>query len=74
MLRIYCLSFSFSVFIEERLIYNVVLVSSIQQSDSVYIYIYMFFFTFFFFIGYFKILSRVPCAIQQVLVGYLFYI
>ena len=36
--------------------------------------VYIFFLRFFSFIGYYKILSRVPCAIQQVLVGYLFYI
>ena len=33
-----------------------------------------FFFRFFSRIGYYRILSRVPCAIQQVLVDYLFYI
>ena len=32
--------------------------------------IYICFFRFFSLIGYNKILSRVPCAIQQVLVGY----
>ena len=35
---------------------------------------YIFFFRFFSLISYYKILSIVPCAIQQVLVGYLFYI
>ena len=60
-------------------IYNVVLVSGVQQIDSViqfyiYIYIYMniyikeylytFFFRFFSIIGYYKIFSIVPCAIQ----------
>ena len=50
--------------------YNVVLVSSVQQSDSViYIYIYIIlctysFFTFSYIIGYYKILSIVPYAIQ----------
>ena len=39
-----------------------------------YIYIYSFFFRFLTHVGYYRILSRVPCAIQQVLVGYLFYI
>ena len=38
------------------------------------IYIYLFFFRFFFHIGYYRVLSRVPCAIQQVLVDYLLYI
>ena len=63
--------------IEIQLIYNVVLISGIQQSDSVihtYIYIYIFFFRFFSIIGYYKILSIVPCAIQLVIVGYRFYI
>ena len=49
------------------LIYNVVLVSGIQQNDSVihiYMYIYIFFFRFFSIIGYYKILNIVPCAIQ----------
>ena len=41
---------------------------------QLYIYIYSFFFRFFSHIGYYRILSRVPCAVQQALVGYLFYI
>ena len=52
------------------MIYNVVLVSGVQHSDSVihayihiYIYLYIFFFRFSSIIGYYKILSRVPCAI-----------
>lgn len=40
---------------------------------STYIYIFIFFFRFFLIIGYYKILSRFPCAIQQVLVVDLFY-
>ena len=62
-------------FIRLQLIYNVVFVSGIQQSGScVYIYIYIFFhfFRFFSHVGYNKILSRIPCAIQEVLVGYPF--
>ena len=74
-------------FIEVQLIYNVVLVSGVQQSDSVIctcmcVYIYThththththisFCFRFFSHIDYYKILSIVPCAI---LVGYLFFI
>ena len=38
------------------------------------IYIYIFFFRFFSLIGYYKILSIVPCAIQWVLAGYLLHI
>ena len=45
-------------------VYNVVLVSGVQQSDSVYMHIYLFFFRFFSYIVYYKILSIVPCAIQ----------
>ena len=51
------------VFIGVELLYNVVLVSGVQQSDSV-IYIYIFFFRFFFITGYYKILNIVPCAMQ----------
>ena len=55
-----------------QLPYNVVLVLGVQQSDSDYIYhthtvIYPFFFRLFSHTGYYKILSIVPCAIQQVL-------
>ena len=57
-----------------ELIYSIVLVSGVKHSDSViYIYIYIFLFRFFSLIGYYKILSIVPCAIQYILVGYLFY-
>ena len=45
----------FCFFIEIQLIHNVVLVSGIQQSDSVIL---------FSLIGYYKILSIVLCAIQ----------
>ena len=65
--------------------YSVVIVSGVQHSDScmcvcvcIYIYVHVcvhiFFFRLFSIIGYYKILSVVPCAIQKVLVGYLFYI
>ena len=53
---------------EVWLIYNVVLVSSVQQRDSVIRITYSFF------IVYYRILNLIPCAIQQVLVVYLFYI
>ena len=39
---------------------------------QLYIYVYLFWFNFFSHLGYYRISSRVPCAIQQVLVGYLF--
>ena len=37
---------------------------------QLYIYMYSFFFKFFSHLGYYRILSEVSCAIQQVLVGY----
>ena len=37
-----------------------------------YIYTSLFFFSFFSHLGYYSIVSRVPCDIQEVLVGYLF--
>ena len=70
----FCL-FVFGVFflIEVWLIYNVVLVSGVQPSDSVkHLCISIPRHTFSIIIPY-KILNRVPCAIQSVLIGYLFY-
>ena len=56
-------------------IYNVVLVSGVQHSDSVICtHTCLFFSRFFSIIGYYRVLSRVPCAIQQVLVDYLSYV
>ena len=56
------------------MIYSVVLVSAVQQSDSV-IHIHIsILFQILFHIGYYRILSRGPCAIKEVLVDYLFYI
>ena len=57
------------------------LASGVQGSNSViYVcvcirtYIYIFFFIFFSILVYYKILDIVPCAMQLVLVVYLFYI
>ena len=51
------------------MINNVLLVSGVWQNDSV-IHIHVsVLFQILFPIGYYRILSRVPCAIQQVLVG-----
>lgn len=50
-----------------KLIYNIVLVSDVQQSDliiHIYVYTSVFFFSFFSIIGYYKIANIVPCAIQ----------
>ena len=53
------------------MIYNVVLVSGVQQNDSV-IHIHIsILFQIIFPIAYDRILSSVPCAIQYVLVDYL---
>ena len=58
-------------FIGVELIYSVLLISAVQQGDSVfyiyiyiYIYIYMFFFIFFSIMVYHGMLNIVPCAIQ----------
>ena len=50
---------------------HAVLVSGVQQSESV---IHIHISILFSHIGYYGILSRFPCAIQWVLVSYLFYI
>ena len=42
--------------------------------NQVYIYVYPLFILFFSHIGHYRVLSRVPCAIQQVLISNLFYI
>ena len=58
-----CLA-SFYFLLEVYLIYNAMLVSGIQQSDSVIHTYVCIFFRFFSLIGYYKILSIVPCTIQ----------
>ena len=60
-------------FLLKLLIYNVVLVSDVEKSDSV-TYMYMFFFVFFSIIVYHRILNVVTCSIQQDLVAYPFYV
>ena len=59
-------------FTEVYLIYNIVLASGVEQSDSV-IHIYIFFLRFFSLLSCYKTLSGVPCATQEALVDYLFY-
>ena len=44
-----------------------------QVNDIVFLYICIFYFILFFLIGYYKILSIVPSAMQYILVGYIFY-
>ena len=53
--------------IEVSLIYSVLLISAVQQSDLI-IYIYIFFSILFSILGYPRILNRVPCAKQYGLV------
>ena len=45
------------VFIEVELIYNIVLVSGVQQSDSVFLKII-------FHYSYYKVMGIIPCAVQ----------
>ena len=53
------------------MIISVVIVSGVQQNDS-FIHIHVSFFKFFSHVGYQRELSRVPCVIQEILIGYLF--
>ena len=46
----------------------------LPYSEVNLLYIYPLFFRFFSHIGHYRVLSRGPCAIQQVLISYLFYI
>ena len=67
-LNLLAVNFFFN-YIRVLLIYKVVLLSSIQQTDSyththTYIYIYPFFSRFLFLIRYYKVFSRILCAIQ----------
>ena len=75
----------FLFYIITQLINNVMLVSGVQQvTFFIYAYIHMYiwicvYYTYLFFrsfshLGYYRKFSRVPCAIQQVLVDYLFQI
>ena len=69
----------FLFYIGVQLIKNIVLVLVVQQSVylNIYIYIYIYkkiLFQFFSHLGYYGALSRVSCAIQRMVVGYLFQI
>ena len=66
--------FYYFYFIGVQLTYNVSLIQVYSKVIQLYTCIYSFFFRLFSHTGYYRILSRDPCAIQQVLVGYLFYI
>lgn len=58
------------VYFEVELICSVLLVSGVQRGDSV-VHTY---FTFFSILGYYNIVSVVPCAVQWDLAGHLLYI
>ena len=45
-----------------------------SRMNQLYIHIYPLFFRFFSHIGHYRVLSRVPCAIEQLLISYLLYI
>ena len=63
--------FFFFLIIGVQLTYNVVLVSGVEQSESV-IHKHTFFFGFFSWVGYYRVLSKFPCAIPWVPVTYVF--
>ena len=60
-----CFLLLFLIFVGVQLIYNIVLVSGVQQSDSVIHVHISIFVRFFSHVGYYRILSKVPCAIQK---------
>ena len=51
---------------------SVVLLSHIQQTDSATCILCIYFFRFFSIMVYYRVLNVLSCAIEQVLVGYLF--
>ena len=63
-----------SIFLGMLLHYNVMLVSAEQQSEpAVRVYIHLLFSAFPFHLGHHRALGRILCAIQEVLIAYLFY-
>lgn len=44
--------------------YKVMLISALQQVIQLHIYIYLIFFKFFSYLDYYRVLSKVPFAIQ----------
>lgn len=66
--------FYFYNFIGKWLICSVMLASAVRQGDSVILYIHLFLFRWFSHSVYYRALSKVPCVLQEVLGGYLFYI
>ena len=69
--------FFFLIVIGVQMIYNVVLVSGVKQGEYINIHLCICIYTFFsdfYHIGYYRKSIKVPCAIQQVLISYLFYV
>ena len=58
------LTFIFLIFFGVQLLYNVVLISAVQQSESVIRIHVSTVFRVFAYIGHYRILSRPPCVIQ----------
>ena len=56
--------FFFLIFIGAELIYNAVLVSGVSKANQLYINVSLLFFRFFSHIGHYRLLCRVPCAVQ----------
>ena len=65
--------FLFLIFIGVQVICNVVSVSAVQKSESV-IHTHISTHLFFSHLGHYRVLSRVSCATQQILISYLFYV
>ena len=56
---------TFILFIEEYFIYNIIFISGVQHSNSVLCRLY-------YIIDFYKIMAIIPCAIQYILIAYLF--
>ena len=66
-LPVFCLCFVYN-FYWHIAVYNVVLASDVQQVVHLYTYIYSSFLRLFTHRDYYRVLSGVPCALQQVLI------
>ena len=61
------------IFVGVQLLYHVVLVSAVQQSESALLYIYPLIFGFLSHLDHHRAMSRIPCVKQCDLIYYLFY-
>ena len=67
-------SFLFFIFLLEYRCFTILCQFLLYNKvNQLYVYIYPFFLGFPSHLGHHRVLSRVPCAIQQVLISYLFY-